>query len=178
MIYCPNCHKPVSGRPRACGYCGFSLVQEYFKEQPHTTNEVPYPSLGAGGVAAAVFGSFGALSVLGALVFQLLPLFQGQMIIPDDLTIIWWARMLALAVLPSIYLVQQLVLHGLRFSLLFDGFWLFASVAGLGFAVQAYLAQGTNAFGGIPAVTYLLALGCILAVVSCMIGIFSYRRSV
>lgn len=174
MITCPNCHKPVSGRPRACGYCGTSLVQEYFQAR----EEERPPERTAGGVAATVLGTFGAIALLGAAALQLITLFYATDAIGFGvLTPLWWARMLALMILTPAFLVQLLVLRGVRFSLGFDAFWLTVGVFGLGLTVQAYFDKGAVAFYDQPAIAYLLAVGCALMAISCVVSILSYRRA-
>ena len=174
-ITCPNCHKPVSGTPRACGYCGTSLVREYFSapaEKAPRTN----PESTAGGVAATVLGVFGGLSVLGALAFSLMLLLRGEAQDPlAGLTLFWWLRIAAMTMLPPIYLAQLAAQRGIRYSVVFDAIWLPLWVCGLGVTLQAFFGQGAAAFDGQTAIAYLLALGCGLASVASVIGIFSVK---
>lgn len=179
QIVCPKCHKPVSGRPRVCGYCGTSLVQEYFSD--HTKKaESPareqLPESTAGGVAATVLGIFAAFSVLAALAMQVMLLFRAEGAVPAQLDLFWWLRIAAMAMLAPIFLVQQIALRGVRYSIVFDAAWLFVAAFGLGLTMQGFLGQGGAAFYGENAIAYLTALGGSLALVSCVFGIFSVKK--
>ena len=115
MATCPNCGRPVSGRARRCGYCGESLLEDYFSAPGMELGGEEGPSAGA--TAATVLGSFGAVALIVALVFQLLVLFGfGPEALVPSLDLAWWLRTLAMTVLPVVYLVQQLLLGGHRKS--------------------------------------------------------------
>lgn len=171
MISCPNCHKPVSGTARVCGYCGISIVQDYFSAEAKATEQ--YPSIRGGTVAAGILGVFAALAVSFAAGMQMVLMFRGETPAPD---LLFWVRMVVMVFFAVLFLVQQCVLHGLRFSLLFDSFWLFASACGLGFVLQGFLEKGAAAFYGSAASAFLLLSGCALGVLSCATGIFFYRK--
>lgn len=174
MVNCPKCGRPLTGTARFCGYCGQSLVEDYFsKEKAENT----YPEVGAANIAATVLGIFGSIAVLVALLFQILLLFGigGERLPQDAIDTLWWVRTVSMAVAPIIFLIQQIMHKGARFSLWFDGIWLFLATAGLSFTVQAYADAGAQAFYGTVAVAYLLAVGCGVACIACITGIFSYR---
>ena len=40
MITCPKCGRPVSGRARRCGYCGQSLLHDYFQDAQQRADEI------------------------------------------------------------------------------------------------------------------------------------------
>ena len=69
MATCPNCGRPVSGRARRCGYCGESLLEDYFSAPGMELGGEEGPSAGA--TAATVLGSVGAVALLVALGFPL-----------------------------------------------------------------------------------------------------------
>ncbi len=172
MVICPKCGRPVSGRARSCGYCGESLVNEYFS-QAQTGDRKPAP-VSAGAIAAMVLGVFGGLILLAALVFRLLPLF-GFWVSPIT-DIRWWVITLLMTVLPVIYLITQITLRGERFSMVPDAVSLFCSVTALSMTVQLYLMRGTQPFDGPDALPYLLTLGCILVAVASISAILTYRK--
>lgn len=173
MVVCPKCGRPVSGRARSCGYCGESLVTEYFSQaQPEDRKSDSVP---AGAVAAMVLGVLGGLALLAALIFRLLPLFGFWDAPITDVR--WWVITLLMTVLPVVYLISQITLRGERFSMFPDAVSLFGSVLALSLTVQLYLMQGTVPFGGPAAVPYLLTLGCILLVVASISAILTYRKS-
>ena len=58
MVTCPKCGRPVSGRARSCGYCGESLVNEYFSRTPE--EELPQSERTVGALACMVLGILGA----------------------------------------------------------------------------------------------------------------------
>ena len=153
MATCPNCGRPVSGRARRCGYCGESLLEDYFSAPGMELGGEEGPSAGA--TAATVLGSFGAVALIVALVFQLLVLFGfGPEALVPSLDLAWWLRTLAMTVLPVVYLVQQLLLGGHRKSLVFDavslflGMWLLTTKLFCGYC-GAYLCgeSGTSRTG-------------------------------
>lgn len=171
MTICPNCKKPVSGR--VCGYCGASLVENYFSSDSKATEQ--YPTAGTGSMAATVLGIFGGLTVLAAAAFQALAAFppgSPPTYAPD---LLWWMRLLAAVFGGALFFVQQVVLRGLRFSMVFDGCWLFASTFGMGFSLLAFLRQGAGGFYGSAAVGWLMIAGCALGMVSCVVSVLVYR---
>lgn len=175
MATCPNCGRPVSGRARRCGYCGESLLEDYFSAPGMELGGEEGPSAGA--TAATVLGSFGAVALIVALVFQLLVLFGfGPEALVPSLDLAWWLRTLAMTVLPVVYLVQQLLLGGHRKSLVFDAVWLFLGMCGLTATLLCYLDRGSAAFYGMTAIPYLLVVGCALVTVACVTAILAYRR--
>lgn len=124
-----------------------------------------------------MLGSFGAVALIVALVFQLLVLFGfGPEALVPSLDLAWWLRTLAMTVLPVVYLVQQLLLGGHRKSLVFDAVWLFLGMCGLTTTLLCYLDRGSAAFYGITAIPYLLVVGCALVTVACVTAILAYRR--
>lgn len=171
MTTCPNCKKPVSGR--FCGYCGASLVENYFNADTQATEQ--YPSVGTGGLAATVIGIFGGLIVLAAAAFQALSAFPPGS--PPSFTpdLEWWVRLLAAVFCGALFFVQQVVLRGLRFSLVFDSCWLFLATFGLGISLMGFFAVGVSAFFGSLAVAWLLIVGCGLSVLSCLLSIIVYQ---
>ncbi|MBE6904764.1 MAG: zinc ribbon domain-containing protein [Ruminococcaceae bacterium] len=173
MVICPKCGRPVSGRARSCGYCGESLVNEYFSQAQ--MEEMKPASVSAGAIAAMVLGVLGGLALLAALIFRLLPLF-GFWISPTT-DVRWWVITLLMTILPVIYLITQITLRGERFSLFPDAVSLFCSVTVLSMTVQLYLMQGTQPFDGPDAIPYLLTLGCILIAVASISAILTYRKS-
>ena len=174
MVNCPKCGRPVSGRARRCGYCGESLLHDYFSAE-NTVRAGEAPS--AGVTAATVLGSFGAVALVAALIFQLMVLFGfGPEALVPELNAAWWARTMVMTVLPVVYLVQQLLLGGHRKSLLFDAVWLFFGACGLGVTLLCYLDRGAAAFYGVTAIPYLLVVGCALVTVACVTAILAYRR--
>lgn len=176
MVNCPKCGKPVSGRARACGYCGESLVLDYF--QKSESAESDQSILNGGSIAALVLGIFGSIALLAALVFHLLVLFDiGSPEFIPDYTVGWWIRTLLMVLLPVIHLVQQSVLRGVRFSVIPDCFWIFAGTCALTFVMRAYLDSGSLAFYGIAAIPYLLAAGCVMVIVSSVVSILAYRKA-
>lgn len=176
MIVCPNCGKPVSGTARACGYCGISLVQDYFggasPAAPH------YPHTRPGSIASMILGLLAGICVIAAAMVQIAPaiLPAGSGPYPYTPDVLWWARTLSMIFFGTLFFIQQIMLHGLRFSLAFDSFWLFASVFGFGLTLQGYLTQQELVFYGSLTIPLLLGIGCLLGICSCMAGILSYRR--
>ena len=178
MVNCPKCGRPVSGRARSCGYCGASLVQDYF--QGHTKLEPSVPEeyrVSGGGIAATTLGIFGSLALIAALVFQILALFGfGPDALTPEINAGWWIRTAAMALLPVVCLVQHIVLRGMRFSLWFDSIWLFLSTCGLVLSAVSYYQLGSRVYYGMITIPYLLVLGCALLVVSSITGIISYKK--
>ncbi len=175
MITCPKCDRPVSGRARACGYCGQSLVQDYFYREETGTN--PARS-SAGAIAGTTLGIFGCLALLAALIFHMLVLFgHGDPDYLPEMNLVWWVRTLLMAVLPVVLLVQLLILRGVRYSMVPDCVWLFLSVAVLMVVIQAYLDTGADRFYGMAMIPYLLVVGCVLVAFGAAAGILSYRPS-
>lgn len=172
MVTCPKCGRPVSGRARSCGYCGESLVTEYFR-QPEQQEPQPHPKT-AGAIASMVLGILGALVLLAALIFRLLPLFGFGASV--ETTTAWWVVTVLMTLLPSIYLMMQISLRGERMSLLPDGVSLFCAVLVLSLVVQIYLMQGITPFAGAEAIAYLLTLGGSLVTAASIAGILSYRK--
>lgn len=172
MVTCPSCKKQLNGNPRSCGYCGNSLVSDYFRQQPQERQPLSPP--GTGAIAALTLGIFGSIALLSALLFQLAPLF-GYGIMPE-LNAIWWIRALSLSVGAMVYFVQIVALRGVRGSLLPDSLWLFLSACGLSLTIQAYLDQGSLCFYGLTAIPYLLVLGCSLMLVASITSILAYRK--
>lgn len=175
MISCPKCGRPVSGRARACGYCGESLVGKYFSGEK--VGEHPHDQpISSGAAAATTIGVFGCIALIAALVLHLLALMgygTGQ---PLELTIGWLLRIAPLTILPTILLVQLLMTGGRRKSLRMDAFWLFLSTCGLALVVQAYLDGRADAFYGVLALPYLLAVGCGMIVLSTVLSLLVFQR--
>lgn len=174
MIKCPSCGRPVSGRPTVCGYCGHSLVQSYFSRPPEQKKPAP-SKVGGSCFVSATLGGLGALALLGALVFFLLPLFSkqgapGLETLPPD----WWVCVLLLAVLSPMHLSAQITTHGRHNSLLYDGFWLFAGSFALGFLAQAQFLQTAPILTDVTMGTYLFTLGAILVSIGSLIGILGF----
>lgn len=172
MVSCPKCGRPVSGRARSCGYCGESLVSEYFSRTPE--EEAAPIQVTAGAIASLVLGVLGSLSLLAALVFRLLPLFGFGNAPQTDTR--WWGITLLMTVLPVIYLMMQITLRGERLSLVPDSISLFCAVTILSMTIQLYLLQGITPFHGPHAIPYLLTLGCILVAVASIAGILTFRK--
>lgn len=172
MTTCPNCKKPVSGR--VCGYCGASLVENFFSSDTKATEQ--YPTAGAGSLAATVIGIFGGLTLLAAAAFQALTAFPPGSPPAYSPGLDWWIRLLAAVFCGALFFVQQVVLRGLRFSLVFDGCWLFISTFGLGLSLLGFLSAGVQAFYGSAAVSWLMIAGCGLSVVSCILSVIIYRK--
>ncbi|MDD4808220.1 MAG: zinc ribbon domain-containing protein [Oscillospiraceae bacterium] len=173
MVTCPKCGRPVSGRARSCGYCGESLVNEYFSRPAE--EEVQDSPITAGAVASMVLGVLGVLALLSALVFRILPLFGFWEPVQTDTG--WWVTTLLMTLLPIIYLMMQIPLRGERLSLVPDSVSLFIAVMVLSMTIQIYLMQGITPFDGPHAIPYLLTLGCILVAVASMAGILTFRKS-
>ncbi len=172
MIHCPNCGRPVGASARMCGYCGQSLVEDYFNTgKPESTT----PAVGPSHIAASVLGVFSCVMVWVALLFQFLLLFEGGGIPVESMDSLWWIRTVSMAAIPAVFLTQQAVRRGARFSFWFDGVWLFLSACGLSLSVLAYMEGGAGAFYGSPAVAYMLVSGCGVACISCITGIFSVK---
>lgn len=169
---CPNCGKPANGR--ICGYCGASLVENYFSSNTKATEQ--YPTAGMGNMAATVIGIFGGLTILAGAAFQGLTAFPPGSPPTYSPGMDWWVRLLAAVFCGALFFVQQVVLRGLRFSLVFDGCWLFVSTFGLGLSLLGFLAAGSKAFYGSGAVSWLIIIGCALCVISCILGIIVYKR--
>ncbi len=174
MVICPNCKRQLNGSPRRCGYCGESLVGDYFSRQNRPEPEPRGGLAGAGATAAMTLGVFGSIALLAALAFHMTPLFGYGA--PPEVNTFWWGQTLVMTLPPVIYLVQICVLRGLRFSLLFDSVWLFVSACGLSVVAQAYIERGGGPFGGITAIPYLLTVGCSLVLAASVTGILSYRK--
>ena len=173
MVTCPKCGKPVSGRARICGYCGESLVGDYFSGGSVGTpiNISGQEPLGAGAVSSVTLGLFGSLALLGAAAMYLVS--AGDQL--TQMGVGWWLTVIPLAVLASVDLIRLLLRAALRRrgSLLGEGFWLFASVTGLSLVAQAYMDQGAVLFYGVAAIPYMLVVGCSLLAVSAATGLFS-----
>ncbi|MEM1484551.1 hypothetical protein V6615_06675 [Oscillospiraceae bacterium PP1C4] len=175
MITCPKCGHALAGNPRCCGYCGESLVSDYFRRtEPEEPVIEQLHHIGAGATAAMTLGIFGSIALLGALAFHMTALF-GYGITPE-MDYMWWIITLLMAVLPVVYLVQIAVLRGIRFSLLFDCVWLFLAGCGLSIVTQAYLDRGSLPFCGLVAIPYLLVVGCSLVLVASITAILSYQK--
>lgn len=178
LINCPKCNRPVSGRARACGYCGASLVQDYFNDEMREVEADGGESISGGSVAAMVFGVFGAIALLVALVFQVLLLFgygDGQV---PAIDLMWWLRTGCLLVVPVVYLAMQLSLRGWRRSMKIDIVWLLISTAGLVFSVLAYLENTLALFSHSFASMYLVGIGFALMFFASILGILSFKRAV
>lgn len=172
MMTCPNCKKPVSGR--VCGYCGASLVESYFRGHAKATAQ--YPTLKTSNLAAAIIGIFGGLVLLMAAATQILAMFSPgieQSVLPS---MDWWGRILVTIFCGALFLIQQLVLRGLRFSMAFDGCWLFVFVTALGVSLLLFLDRGSSAFYGSTLVPWLLMAGCVLCAVSCVISVVIFQK--
>ena len=172
MVTCPKCGRPVSGRARSCGYCGESLVTDYFSRPQQ--DEVHDHSVTAGAIASMVLGILGALALLAALVFRLLPLFGVGEAVQTDTP--WWIATLLMTLLPIVYLMMQITMRGERMSLIPDSVSLFCAVTALSITIQLYLMQGIAPFDGPHAIAYLLTLGCILVSVASITGILAFRK--
>lgn len=176
MVTCPKCGRSIAGNPRACGYCGASLVSNYFSQSapalPRSMTDAPH--LGAGAVASLVLGIFGAVSLLCALAFWLSPLFSAAAS-PPETTALWWAMTLVMTLFPVVYLTGLLIQHGQRVSLLFDCAWLFLAACGLSLTAQAFIDRGVSSFGGVTAIPYLLAVGCALVLVATTTAVITYQ---
>lgn len=172
MIKCPSCGRALTGNPRACGYCGESLVSDYFSRPAHAESLAPAPA-GAGGIAAMTLGIFGCAALFGAVVLHLGALF-GYGTVPQ-MTVSWWIRSFVTAVLPVVYFVQILLMRGERFSIAFDCVWLFLSGCGLAVTVQAFSEFGAAAFYDVAAAAYLLTLGTALVLAASVTSILFYK---
>lgn len=174
MYNCPHCGRPVAGSARSCGYCGESIVTDYFSREKQDDT---YPEVGVPHVAATVLGVFGSGAVLLAMAFQMLLLFGvgGEAPAREAVDALWWVRVLAMSVLSVIFLVQQVIRRGARFSLWFDGIWMFIASCGFTFTLLAYSDGGTSAFYGSMAVAYLLVVGCGVTCLSCVTGFFASK---
>jgi len=108
MINCPKCGHPVSGRARSCGYCGESLVNNYFAREERHKGKDPLleAPAGAAGICAMVLGIFGCLALLAALAFQLMVMFGYGGSVPPEIDRGWWIRTLVVGV-PSVGLLVQ-----------------------------------------------------------------------
>ncbi len=161
MINCPKCGHPVSGRARSCGYCGESLVNNYFAREERHKGKDPLleAPAGAAGICAMVLGIFGCLALLAALAFQLMVMFGYGGAVPS-----------------VVLLVQELILGGSRGGLLFDSFWLFTSGCGLILTIQCYTGKGSGLFFDVVAIPYLLIAGCALVVISSVTSILAYKH--
>ena len=159
MINCPKCGHPVSGRARSCGYCGESLVNNYFAREERHKGKDPLleAPAGAAGICAMVLGIYGGS-------------------VPPESDREWWIRTLVLAVPSVVLLVQELILGGSRGGLLFDSFWLFASGCGLILTIQCYTGKGSGLFFDVVAIPYLLIAGCALVVISSVTSILAYKH--
>ena len=178
MINCPKCGHPVSGRARSCGYCGESLVNNYFAREERHKGKDPLleAPAGAAGICAMVLGIFGCLALLAARAFQLMVMFGYGGSVPPEIDRNWWIRTLVLAVPSVVLLVQELILGGSRGGLLFDSFWLFASGCGLILTIQCYTGKGSGLFFDVVAIPYLLIAGCALVVISSVTSILAYKH--
>ena len=90
MINCPKCGHPVSGRARSCGYCGESLVNNYFAREERHKGKDPLleAPAGAAGICAMVLGIFGCLALLAALAFQLMVMFGYGGSVPPEIELV------------------------------------------------------------------------------------------
>ncbi len=172
MVTCPKCGRPVSGRARSCGYCGESLVNQYFSHAQPELADAPVAT--AGTISAMVLGVLGGLALLAALVFRLLPLFGFWDSPSTDLR--WWVITVLMTILPVSYLMTQITLRGERVSMVSDSISLLCSVTALSITAQLYLMQGTKPFGGPDAIAYLLTVGCILVAVASIVAILSFHK--
>ncbi len=170
MIKCPNCGKLSNGR--ICGYCGASLVENYFRENERASEQ--YPTAGFGSVTASVIGVMGGLTMLISAGLQAVGVYQaGSLLEPG---IFWWACLLACIFCGALFAMQQIVLHGLRFSLFFDGVWLFVFTFGIGFFLHAFRKGEASLFFENGPALFVLAAGSVLCVVSCVASIFAFRK--
>ena len=178
MITCPKCGRPVSGRARRCGYCGQSLLHDYFQDAQQRADEIQDSRPSGGALAGVVLSGFCGLSLILALVCHLLALFglgPGGALAPK-LDLFWWVRSALMAVVPVVSVMQTMLLLGRRASLTLDAVWLFLMACGLSVTVQAYLEMGTAAFYGLMAIPYLLIVGCALGVAASVVSILSFDR--
>ena len=60
MITCPKCGRPVSGRARRCGYCGQSLLHDYFQDAQQRADEIQDSRPSGGALAGVVLSGFWA----------------------------------------------------------------------------------------------------------------------
>ncbi len=172
MAKCPICGKPANGR--ICGYCGASLVENYFKASTKAT--VQYPCAGIGSLTSTIIGIIGGLILLAAAASQALSVYQSGSGVISQAEFFWWTRLLASISCGALFFVQQIVMRGLRFSILFDGVWLFLSTFGFGFSLLMLLLTGAKIFSESIIVTVLLLIGCFLCALSCIISIIVYRK--
>jgi hypothetical protein len=174
-MVCPNCKRDLIGSPRRCGYCGESLVKNYFQQTWKEPKEnKPKRQTGPALAVSLVLGVFGVISLLFAFGFGLSVPF-GRDVTPG-VGIWWWCVTVVTALLALAYFIQICVLRGFRFSLWFDGVWLFLSACALFFTAQLYLDQGEAAFFGMNGIAYFLALGFLFICAASITSILSYQR--
>ena len=175
MVTCPNCGRPVAGRARACGYCGQSLVQDYFdRSQQQDTPRAPSGAL----TASAVLGAFGVLSLLAAAVFQVLAaLGFGPAELAPAMDRAWILRTLVMAACPLAFLAERLSAGMGRVRFVWSCVWLFLATCGLLLVTQLYFDEGSGGFYGMLAIPYLLVVGCALVLVSSVCAVLGWRRA-
>ena len=167
MTNCPKCGRPVGGRARVCGYCGESLVSDYFQRAgagaPGLAEAEEAP-LSGGAVAAVTLGVFAGAALVAALGFHLAVLFGFGRWETLTLDAAWWARTVLMSLLPPVYLGRLLALRGRGGLLAVEYGWLFLAAGGLCFTVLCYVNRGLRPFYGVTALPYLLVAGCSLGV--------------
>lgn len=172
MTRCPNCNKPATGR--ICGYCGASLVEGYFNPETKATDQ--YPTSNLGSLAATIIGIVGGLVLLVAAAFQAISVYPPGSFPIYFPSLSWWVQLLATVFCGALFFVQQIVLHGLRFSMLFDGIWLYLSVFGIVFVLFSSYKIGLESFFGSLLTAIFFLVGCTLCVLSCIISIVAYQK--
>lgn len=178
MITCPKCNRPVAGRARRCGWCGESLVEDYFQLKPCEEKEVLYQA-SFGGIMAMIFGIIGSLCLMAVLFLQINGLcgwFERMPYMVFNQT--WIVKTIILAVLCFTYLIQQLVLHGIRTSVWFDSVWLLISSAVGSLIFLEYLANGISAFYNTDVLFYLLEAGFVFIIFSSVFGILTDTKPI
>ena len=156
---CPKCGRPVGGRARVCGYCGESLIQEYFQK---SAKSLPLQEeRGSLGLLSCILGVAGAVFALAGAIFHLLSLYGfGPENLRPEMDLNWWIRS-ALGLLPvTAYLGRRLALGRRGGPLLGEGIWLALASAGLTGCLLYYFGQGSAWFYGIWQIPYLFSAGC------------------
>ena len=170
LTNCPKCGRPVGGRARVCGYCGESLVREYFRRPTSGNGQPILVANKCGyilGLIVCLLGASGAVLLLSAEVFHLLALYGfGPEPLRPSMESTWWLRAVMLLIPTAVYLGRRAAFGRRGGSLIGEGLWLMLAGAGLTACFLFYWDRGLEWFYGLYQIPYLVTAGCGLILVA------------
>lgn len=178
MTNCPKCGRPVGGRARVCGYCGESLVQEYFRKSSTSAEKSFHSSKqeSVWGFVSCLLGTVGGLLLLAAIVFHFLALYGfGPDSLRPSMDVSWWVRAVGILLPSTAYLGRRIALGRRCGSLIGEGVWLTAASCGFAGCFLIYWGQGPDWFYGLYQIPYLCTAGFGLTIVAQLAAIGNSR---